>query len=287
MGGKMMGFIVRKAIPSSVALIIALSAVLAAMPAQPALAVSCPTTSSRTYKIGTMRRYQQDYKRPAYNHPDKTLYMRGPKSASGTLGFVNFGKTQDKKAPQLATLFQPTRVPKFTALYKVPQWNWGTPPQPGSALSTFETHALPSGYSGNNVTVLGVQTTPGELLRSPTSGYNLGSPWGKGAAILYADSTNDHAITLHFTREDSIAKGYSVQIQGVCVDPNLLKAYNARDVWNSGARYTKKSFPLPGLTAGQVFGVAMGTEIRLVVRDNGSWMDPRDMNDWWRIRPGS
>jgi hypothetical protein len=103
--------------------------------------------------------------------------------------------------------------------------------------------------------------------------------------VIYADA---HSLTLHFTREDTAAVGYTVHVDNICTDPNLLALYNALD---NAARNTYSgarpyAYNLPGLTAGQVFGTALDGEVRVAIVDTGSFMDPRSCGDWWEIRPG-
>jgi hypothetical protein len=116
--------------------------------------------------------------------------------------------------------------------------------------------------------------TPGETIRSPSSGYDLGQ--GVAAIVLYA-ATN--RITIHYTREDTVAVGYSVHIEDICVDANLLALYNSLE---SAGRYSQPSFNLVTLTALQPIGTASGSEMRIVIRDSGGFMDPRSLTDWWQ-----
>jgi hypothetical protein len=39
---------------------------------------------------------------------------------------------------------------------------------------------------------------------------------------------------------------------------------------------------LPALRHDQSFGVARTTEVRLAIRDRGTFLDPRSRKDWWR-----
>jgi len=39
---------------------------------------------------------------------------------------------------------------------------------------------------------------------------------------------------------------------------------------------------LPALRNNQALGQALGFEIKVAIRDAGSFMDPRSQKDWWR-----
>jgi len=60
---------------------------------------------------------------PATN-PDLNLSMRSYGSTTATLGLVDVDGNTDAHAPQLAGIFSPPRLPVFTAVYQVYDWNW-------------------------------------------------------------------------------------------------------------------------------------------------------------------
>jgi hypothetical protein len=74
-----------------------------------------------------------------------------------------------------------------------------------------------------------------------------------------------------------VIQGYTIHVEDVWVEPDLVALYHQGDDQN-GRTY------LPALAAGQPFGRAMGNEIGIVIRDNGSFMDPRSRKDWWQGR---
>ncbi len=238
---------------------------------------ACPATSGNSYTSGIMYQYDTDNPvRPAWNHADKNLDLRGYSATSGTKALINIGRdpNETSQPPQLATLFSPARVPTISTLYRVNNWNWATSPNPGTRGTPITNPA---------VTLLGLATTPGEQLHASTHGRNIGNDFGLGGSmVIYADA---NSVTLHFTREDSAARGYTVHVDNICTDPNLLALYNALD---GGARYAYPSpgYNLPGLTAGKVFGTARGAEIGVALVDTGAFMDPRSCLEWWEIRPG-
>lgn len=89
--------------------------------------------------------------------------------------------------------------------------------------------------------------------------------------VLYADADR---ITFKYTRSDTIVGGYALHIEGIQVDPNLLALYQRM---NSAGRGN-----LPALRERQPFGTAKTTEVKVAVRDNGAFMEPRSRKDWWR-----
>lgn len=239
----------------------------------------CPASSGRQYNSGPAQQYDKENPvRPAYNHPDKNLALRSyTPNTSPTLKreLVSYGTDDPTQPPQLATLFSPARVPALVGIYQVYGWNWAPSPDPG-------TRGAP--ITNPPVTALGLQTTPGEPLHVPASGYDIGQ--GMEVLVLFAD---EDSITLKYTREDSAATGYTLHIDKVCPDPNLLALYRALDD-PSGPRYVYTPadywYNLPALAAGQVFGTAQSSEVVVAIRDTGSFMDPRSCNEWWQVRPG-
>ena len=237
---------------------------------------SCPFTSTREYSGGKIYQHDKDDPvRPAYHHADKNIELRGYTLNTDT-GFerdlVDHGSDDPTQPPQFATLFDPYRVPELANFYRVHHWDWAPSPQPGQRLGPIEDWP---------VTALGLGTTPGETLHVPKSGYDLGGEIE--AMVLFAD---DDTIALHYTRDDSSALGYTVHIDNICTDPNLLALYEQLDD-PDGPRYDYPNdhYNLPNLTAGQPFGVAGSDEIVVAIVDTGSFMDPRSLNEWWQIRP--
>jgi hypothetical protein len=194
--------------------------------------------------------------RPAEQHADLNLALRGYAVTSAYPGLVEYGGSGDPNAPQLYTLFADQRVPAFPAVYQVYDWDWGCNCR-GDLLTQYP------------VTLAGMGVAPGEVLHLPDSGYNIGS--GYEALVLYA--TEDR-ITLKYTREDNVVRGYTIHVEGVCVEPKLLALYRR---WNDAGRGE-----LPALRGGQPFGSARDTQIAVAIRDAGTFMDPRSRRDWWR-----
>jgi hypothetical protein len=193
--------------------------------------------------------------RPAAEHADLNLALRGYELTSAYLGLIDSGGG-DPNAPQLYTLFADERVPDIPAVYQVYDWDWG-----GNCRGPLLTNP--------EVTLAGMDVTPGEVLHLPDSGYDIGQ--GYEALVLYA---TEERITLKYTREDNVVAGYTVHVEGVCVEPSLLALYNQWDAAGRGE--------LPALRGGQPFGRARGDEIQVAIRDTGTFMDPRSRGCWWQ-----
>jgi hypothetical protein len=194
--------------------------------------------------------------RPAEQHADLNLSMRGYEITSADLGLVDYGAGADPNAPQVYTLFVDQRVPAFTTVYQVYDWNWGCNCR-GGLLTNWD------------VTLAGMGVAPGEVLYFPDSGSNIGN--GYEALVLYA---SEERITLKYTREDNVVAGYTIHVENICVEPTLQDLYRA---WNDAGRGR-----LPALRAGQPIGRARGYEVGVAIRDWGTFLDPRSRKDWWQ-----
>jgi hypothetical protein len=193
--------------------------------------------------------------RPAEEHADLNLALRGYEVTGAYRGLVDYSGSPDPGAPQLYTLFADQRVPAFPTVYQVYDWDWGCNCR-GDLLANWA------------VTLAGMGVSPGEVLHLPDSGYSIGN--GYEALVLYAA---EERITLKYTREDNVVRGYTVHVENICVEPSLLALYQA---WNDAGRSR-----LPALRGGQPFGRARSGEIGVAIRDTGSFMDPRSRRDWW------
>jgi len=195
--------------------------------------------------------------RPAEEHADLNLRLRGYELTGAFKGLVDYSGGTDPNAPQLPGLFADDRTPAFSSVYQVHHWDWPTNSQ-GPVITN------PA------VTLAGFAVAPGETVHVPSSGYDIG---GYEVLVLYASAGR---ITLKYTREDNVVQGYTLHVENVCVEPTLLALYQ---VWNDVGRGS-----LPALRAGQPFGRALGSEIGVAIRDNGTFLDPRSRKDWWQGR---
>ncbi len=186
------------------------------------------------------------------------LGYRGYVETDAALQLVTYDTSFiDHNAPQLPGLFGDERVPTFVNTYQRYRWD----EECDCPLDT---------YSRWDATVLGMGVTPGEIIYTPDSGYDIGG--GYEYQVLYAAESR---ITLHIGREDELF-GYVIHIEDVCTDPDLLALYRQLHAAGRGE--------LPALRGHQPFGRAIGNEIKVATRDTGSFLDPRSRNDWWQGR---
>lgn len=196
---------------------------------------------------------------PAESHPDINLAVRGFSKTTADLDLVLYGGPTDTRAPQLDAFFAPDRLPRFSSAYRVNHWDWSCNCR-GGPINDWA------------VTLLRMATTPGEQIRVPDSGYEIGA--GFEVLVLYAA---DNRITLKYTPEDNVVSGYTIHVEDVSVEKDLLALYRQMDA--AGRQR------LPALHGRQPFARAQGSQIRVAVRDNGSFLDPRSQKDWWKEYP--
>jgi hypothetical protein len=196
--------------------------------------------------------------RPAEAHADLNLALRGYEPTDANRELVDYSGGTHANTPQLPGLFADERTPAFSSVYRVYDWNWDCNCR-GNLISDWE------------VTLAGLEVSPGETIHVPSNGQQIGD--GYQVLVLYA---SPERITLKYTRDDNVVRGYTLHVEGVCVDPGLLNVYQSM---NAAGRER-----LPALRAGQSFGRACGNEIRVAIRDNGTFMDPRSRKDWWQGR---
>ncbi len=216
----------------------------------------CAPIPGETY--GTLPIVGPPTDRPAARHGDINLALRGYSRTEARLGLIDMAGPTDHHAPQLAGLFAGNRTGVFSNVYRVNHWDWGSNSR-GGPIDDFD------------VTLAGLAVEPGETIHVPGAGYDIGR--GYQVLVLYGDQGR---ITLKYTGEDTVATGYAIHIEGVCVEPNLLALYQEMNAAGRGQ--------LPALRAGQAFGRARDAEIRVAIRDTGRFMDPRVRKDWWAGR---
>jgi hypothetical protein len=206
--------------------------------------------------------------RPDFLHADLNLGLRGFARTSAPAQLVDYNGDTDKNAPKLYGLFGDDRVPSINNVYQVYTWIWDAKQCEGVL------HGCRGAVDGGwEVTLAGFATSPGEPILIPERGPEV-HPGGFVAMVLYAA---ENRITLGYTRTDSVAFGYAVHIENVCVHPSLLALYRAQTDEN-GWHVTGE---LPALRNNEALGTACGGEIQVAIRDNGAFMDPRSRKDWW------
>lgn len=194
---------------------------------------------------------------PIERNPDFNLTVRGWQATQAYVGLVNYNTPHDPRTPQFDDLFADGRLPAFAGVYQVRDWDW--------------THNTRGPFLTNPpVTLLGLASRVGETVHVPDSGYRI-DPQGYEVLVLYAAPER---ITLKFTREDHVVWGYTMHLEGLCVEPNLVALYQACD---RAGRHS-----LPALRPHQAFARARGTQVLVAIRDCGTFLDPRSREDWWQ-----
>ncbi len=209
-------------------------------------------------KYGTLEVISPWSDRPVARQADFNIGLRGFVATKETLDLIDYTGDADGGAPQLAGLFGDKRTPPFKSAYKTYDWNWSC-------------NCRGDPISDPAVTLLGLGTTPGEVIYLPGAGGEIGM--GYQALVIYAETDR---IVLKYTRKDGVADGYTLHIGPISVEPSLLALYQRMDQAGRSE--------LPALRTGQAFGRARGGEIQVAIRDTGSFMDPRSRKDWWRGR---
>jgi hypothetical protein len=217
---------------------------------------SCEPIPGESY--GALSAKSPHIDRPADEHADLNLGLRGYAPTVAFTGFVDLGGAADPGSPQLPSLFGDNRTPNSKHVYQVYDWDWSTNTRAGLIADP-------------PVTLVGVAVTLGEMIHVPDAGNNIGE--GYGVLVLYA--TPGH-ITLKYTGEDNVAHGYTLHLEGVCIEPRLLALYQQLNAAGRGQ--------LPSLRAGQAFGRASEDELGIAIRDSGAFLDPRSRKDWWHGR---
>jgi hypothetical protein len=231
----------------------------------------CPPVSGNSYTTIPIEGITTD--RPGPHHADLNLELRGWEETNQPRGLIQYSGPTDLNAPQLDGLFSPRRFDGISSVYQVYHWNWDTNSRDGLIVDDW------------SVFMMGLPTTPKENIYPPYRGPEI---YGGGykVMVLYAE---ERRITLAFTRRDTVAEGYAVHLENLCIDPNLLALYRAQ---TDGEGYhlpghKKLGGYLPALKADQSLGVALDNEILVVIRDTGRFMDPRSRKDWWTQYPAT
>jgi hypothetical protein len=224
------------------------------------LPLPCALLSDRVYEAIPVDGAATDH--PDVHHGDLNLSLRGYVKIEAELNIVDVNGDADVEAPQLSGLFLDGRTPTFTSAHRVYDWNW----------NCGEHGCRSDSLTAAKVSLLGMGTTAGEAIAIPGRGPQI---YGGGFKVLVLYAAEDR-ITLGYTRQDTVAPGYAVHIEQICVDPNLLALYRESNLKGRGE--------LPALHNGEVLGTASGSEILVSVRDRGTFMDPRSRKDWWKGR---
>jgi hypothetical protein len=213
--------------------------------------------------------------RPHARHADINIWLRGivPAGIRGQAARKHQDGPEDQNAPRIYTLLDNGRDVALSS-YKVYGWKW--PSDSEQALKDDMGYKIHDGSRdglifgpNKDVTAVGFATQQGQSVKVPFRGPKITGD--KVALVLYA---TPNQMTLKYTLEDNVVTGYTIHIIGVAVHAGLIQAYLDSVVpGDSGQR--------PALAAGAEIGKAMGSEVILMVRDVGSFMNPLDTNHWW------
>jgi hypothetical protein len=218
----------------------------------------CRAATGESYALIPLEHTSLDPSVHPSQHPDLNLAVRGYQEVVGpSLGLVDYGGDTHAATPRLQTLFADQTWRGVPHVYRVGDWNGQWPPVITSPITAWP------------VTLMGLNSHTAETVHVP---YRTGDIYQSVyvAIVLYADPNR---ITLQYTRNDYVPGGYTVHIEGICVDPNLLQVYAQVAGPGRGS--------LPGIRYGQALGRAAGPEVKVAICDNGSFMDPRSRKDWW------
>jgi hypothetical protein len=224
----------------------------------------------------TQKVFAQARTTPASRDPDINIRMRGPQGspaweeASFSRDLQDHTGFEDPKAPQLSTLIGEVENhdPKFTYFGKV---------KSKSGIGFDSSDSL-----GHEIPGIGsILADPKDIVYSPRQGYELGG--GYSYVVLYATATD---IVIHDTAEDSVARGYTIHLFDMKVDQSLLDLYNQNE---ANGRQQLVAIPCHA-KLGTVGGAAtptppavpIGPDMRIIIRDTGSFMDFR-YKDWWTM----
>jgi len=228
---------------------------------------ACPASSSASWgAMSPVRRFTAPS--TASSSPDLNLRVRGWYTVNEPLGFAVYGyppgQPPDTQNPlYLSHVVPGSSVASFVSVYQVSDWDWTGCDCP-----------VPRNPSPYPVTMLGLRTTLGQPLFVPRRNLPVNDRGGFVAMVLYADARQ---LAFTYQQDDTVSEGYLVHLENLCVDPNLVALYQQL---NSGGRAL-----LPGVQNDSVVGTASGSEVDVVVRDSGSFLDPRSWQDWWQDEP--
>ena len=217
-------------------------------------ALSCSTIAGASYDALPVLPPPTD--RPASNHADLNLGLRGYEPVAAARGYVWLDGPTDPMAPHLMELFAEPRISDILATYQVYDWDWDC-----------DCRAEP--LREPEATAMSVAANALETVHVPDSGYEIGD--GYEVLVLYAEPNR---ITLKYTRDDNVVSGYTLHIEGICVESRLLALYEQLDA--AGRER------LPALRAGQPFARVASDRLTLAIRDTGQFMEPRSYKDWWQ-----
>jgi hypothetical protein len=192
--------------------------------------------------------------------------MRNYEKINGDKRLIKiYGQIPAGKPPQLATLFKPEKLPSIINLYQVYDWNWGTNNR-GSLISN------------PMVTLLSLASNPGDNLYPPFSTYDIGEnlPVSTDPYQVYVLYAEKNRITLKYSRNDTVATGFTLHFEDICVDPNIYNLYVSNNLNIPSNRNA-----LIAIRTRTPFGRSRTGEVKVAIRADGEFKDPRSCIDWW------
>ena len=234
---------------------------------------ACPTSSENAYALVQLLENSPRPPYPDQFHADLNLAYRGYEPVTGAaLALLvdppvrswPYSTTKPLNAPKLSTLFNANPRPAIVSTDQVYDWDWSQSDGGSRAglLDNWQT------------TLIGLENMAGDTIFLPSRATEIYTG-GYKALVLYADETQ---LTVTYEHTDSVAIGYSIHLENLCVDANLLALYRSQ-IMTDGLRATEL---LPGLQNGQPLGTSRGSPLKVATRYYGNFMDPRSAKDWWQ-----
>lgn len=165
--------------------------------------------------------------------------------------YISFPHRIDRQAPQLSTLVQGNTRPKIVETYQIAGTNRPNHDTPAKFANLVSFH------------------TQGQPVVAPFARREIGP--NQAAIVLHADK---NSLVLKYTGEDEIVTGYTFHMENIEVNPGLLAYYQDLNKKGRGQ--------LPVVAPGQELGYAKNDALQVAIRDTGTFMDPRWLEDWWR-----
>ena len=166
----------------------------------------CPTSSGRTYSLIPVEGGGLDH--PHDQHGDLNLALRGYNPVGTVTALVEINGPTDGDAPQIGAVL-PGSPSQLVSVYQVNQWDWGC----------GDHGCRGGGPVGAEVSMVGLAASPGAPVSIPSRGAEI---YGGGfvALVLYAEESR---LTLVYTREDSVANGYSARHRECVCGPRVAQ----------------------------------------------------------------
>ena len=228
---------------------------------------TCPTTSSQSYESIHAPGGEHKLGQSLDNHPEINLSLRGWGEVNKEKQPIDYGGDTDPIAPpSIASVFT-GRLPNILKTYVVYEWDFQNNRSlaPAPATPQWPVH------------LIGLDAGAGEPILGLAAGRKVD---GAGHTLMVLYATRDK-ITFTHSGGDNLTDGYLIYFVDLCVDPNLVAAYERDNASGRGS--------LPVVAPGHVFGYGSNNDVKFAIRDSMSlsFMDPRARKDWWQLGPPS